>query len=274
MVAKVNTTQEWKNYTSSKSGYRDYGDKHEEKLYSDSELKDLFNVTLSAIQKTTEIKLSRPIEVFVIMNLNVMIGDLNNLLDVAIEILPGMKDGSQLRHYLHSMRLAYRLNTAEALGYPAGTDINQESNLLLHFGYQDSCLEVSMTDGGTITSLVEQRFEIPDFGGVGQIASLEKLEHLASRLKYFIRIPLSDSQPPALTEFRSIVFSGNATASEFQKICEIIIKVILEFADRFSEGINPAWVSAVGAARRAREYMLNPQNWDHGFQDQVYEDLS
>lgn len=101
-----------------------------------------------------------------------MIGDLNNLLDVAIEILPGMKDGSQLRNYLHSMRLGYRLNTAEALGYPAGTDIDQESNLLLHFDYQDSCLEVSITDGGTTISLVEQKFKIPDFGGVGRIASV------------------------------------------------------------------------------------------------------
>ncbi|TGO21191.1 hypothetical protein BPAE_0234g00030 [Botrytis paeoniae] len=258
MVAKVNTTQEWKNYTSSKPGYLDYGDKHEKEIYSDSELKELFNVTLSAIQKATETKLNRPIEVLGITYLDVMIGDLNNLLDVAIELLPGMKDGSQLRHYLHSMRLGYCLNTAEALGYPAGTDIDQESNLLLHFDYQDSRLEVSITDGGTKISSVEQRFKIPDFGGVGQIASPKKLEHLATRLKYFVKIALSDSQPPELTEFRRIIFSGDAPASEFQKIRETIIKVIPDFADRFSEGIDASWVSAVGAARRAREYMLNP----------------
>ncbi|KAF7917202.1 uncharacterized protein EAE98_010307 [Botrytis deweyae] len=274
MVAKVNTTQEWKNYTSSKPGYWDNGYKHEKEIYSDSELKKLFKVTLSAIQKATETKLNRPIEVLGITYHDVMIGDLNNLLDVAIELLPGMKDGSQLRNYLHSMRLGYRLNTAEALGYPAGTDIDQESNLLLHFDYQDSRLEVSITDGGTKISLVEQRFKIPDFGGVGQIASLEKLEHLAARLKYFVKIALSDSQPPELTEFRRIIFSGNAPASEFQKIRETIIKVIPDFTDRFSEGIDPAWVSAVGAARRAKEYMLNPPNWDYEFQEQVYGDES
>ncbi|TGO15827.1 hypothetical protein BTUL_0035g00310 [Botrytis tulipae] len=240
MVAKVNTTQDWKNYTSSKPGYWAYGDKHEKEIYSDSELKELFNVTLSPIQKETDTKLNRPIELLGITYLDVMIGDLNNLLDVAIEILPGMKDGSQLRNYLHSMRLGYCLNTAEALEYPAGTDIDEESNLLLHFDYQDSCLEVSITDRGTITSLVEQKFNIPDFGGVGQIACPEKLENLATRLKYFVRIALSDSQPPELKDFRRIIFSGDAPASESQKIRETIIKVIPGFADRFSEGIDPA----------------------------------
>ncbi|THV55233.1 hypothetical protein BGAL_0011g00120 [Botrytis galanthina] len=285
MVAKVNTTQDWKNYTYSKPGYWDYSDEHEKEIYSDSELKELFNITLSAIQKETETKLNRPIEVLGITYLDVMIGDLNNLLDVAIEILPGMKDGSQLRNYLHSMRLGYRLNTAETLGYPAGTDIDQESNLLLHFDYQDSCLEVSITDGGTTISLVEQNFKIPDFGGVGQIAPVheaetttkrsgfvylrppkiylssclyqeqrwifvnqeandvlqpEKLENLATRLKCFVRIALSDSLPPELKDFRRIIFSGDASASEFQKIRQAIIKVIPDFADRFSEGIDPA----------------------------------
>ncbi|TGO33915.1 hypothetical protein BHYA_0221g00050 [Botrytis hyacinthi] len=156
-----------------------------------------------------------------------------------------------------------------------GTERNvQQSNVLLHLDYQDSCPEVSIPDGGTTISLVGQKFKISDFGGVGQIASPEKLENLATRLKYFVRIALSDSQPPELKDFRRIIFSGDAPASEFQKIRETIIKVIPDFADRFSEGINPAWVSAVGAARKAREYVLNPPNWDYEFQEQVYGDES
>lgn len=90
-----------------------------------------------------------------------MIGDLNNLLDVAIEIFSSMKDGSQLRYYLHSIRQGYRLNTAEALGSSSGTDNDQESGLLLHFDYQDSCLDTFLTEIGTETTLLKQRLKSP-----------------------------------------------------------------------------------------------------------------
>ena len=56
-----------------------------------------------------------------------------------------------------------------------------------------------------------------------------------------------------------ITFSGDAPASEFQKIRESIIKAVPEFSGRFIESIEPRWAGAVGAARLAREYRLNPE---------------
>jgi len=83
-----------------------------------------------------------------------------------------MNDGTQAWPYLHSIRQAYGLNNAKALGYPAGTDIDQEENLLLHFDYQNSLIEVSITAITKKATTVERYFRIADFGGAKQVASV------------------------------------------------------------------------------------------------------
>ena len=50
---------------------------------------------------------------------------------------------------------------------------------------------------------------------------------------------------------------------------EAIIKAVPEFSDRFLDDIKPGWVGAVGAARRAREYRLNPPVID--IAEQIYD---
>lgn len=65
--------------------------------------------------------------------------------------------------------------------------------------------------------------------------------------------------PVELSDFKCITFSGDAPASEFQKIREAIIKTVPEFSDRFIENIEPRWAGAVGAARLAREHRLNAE---------------
>jgi len=89
----------------------------------------------------------------------------------------------------------------------------------------------------------------------------KKLEYLGPRIKALIDEELSRPfGPPAqLSAFRRITFSGDAPASEFQKIRESIIKAVPEFSDRFIESIEPRWAGAVGAARLAREHRLNPE---------------
>jgi len=78
------------------------------------------------------------------------------------------------------------------------------------------------------------------------------------------------SNPPVQhTDFKHIIFSGDAPASEFKRVRELIIKAVPEFSDRFIEDIEPGWVGAVGAARRAREYRLNPPVID--IAEQIYE---
>jgi hypothetical protein len=76
--------------------------------------------------------------------------------------------------------------------------------------------------------------------------------------------------PVQLTDFRRIVFSGDAPASEFNKIRETIINAVPELSDRFIEGIEPRWVAAVGAARLARAYKLNPEMFQS--QELIYDD--
>lgn len=63
-------------------------------------------------------------------------------------------------------------------------------------------------------------------------------------------------------DIRAIIFSGDAPASEFQKIREAIVEIFPEFRNRFIDGLEPRWAGSVGAARLARLYKLYPERWD------------
>lgn len=136
----------------------------------------LLTKALSSIKDATETKLNWKVEILAITYPAYIpdYGYLRNLLDIAMEILPGINDGTQVWPYLHSLRQAYGLNNAEALGYPSGTNIDHEENLLLHLDYQNNVLEVSITSITKRTTNVERRFRVADFGGVKQIASVSR----------------------------------------------------------------------------------------------------
>lgn len=129
---------------------------------------------LSSIRKATKAKLNREIEILGITCPDFISehGYTRNLMDVAAQIQPGIKNGARAWPYLHSTRIAHQLNDAKTLGYPLGTDINLEDSHLLHFDYQNSLLQVSITTIGTDTTNVKSHFRIPDFGGARQIASV------------------------------------------------------------------------------------------------------
>lgn len=50
-----------------------------------------------------------------------------------------------------------------------------------------------------------------------------------------------------------MIFSGDASPLEFDKIRTAIVGTIPEFVDRFKSSIDPAWVAAIGSARRWKE---------------------
>lgn len=129
---------------------------------------------LSSIREATKAKLNREVEILGITYPDYIWdhGYIRILLDVAIQTLPGIKDGTQAWPYLHSIRKAYQLDNAKALGYPTGTNIDPEDNLLLQFDYQNSLLEVSITAITTEATSVEGHFRIADFGGTTQVASV------------------------------------------------------------------------------------------------------
>lgn len=270
-TANVKTTRAWKDFC--RSLLRIDREAKETREYTKSEVNELLVTTLSSIREATKAKLNREVEILGITYPDYIEdhGYIRNLLDVAIQILPGIKDGTQAWPYLHSIRKAYQLDNAKTLGYPAGTNIDREDNLLLHFDYQNSLLEVSITAITTDGTSVERHFRIADFGGTRQVASPKKLEYLGTRMQALIKeeLPRSFGPPAQLSAFRRITFSGDAPASEFKKIRESIIKAIPEFSDRFIENIEPRWAGAIGAAMLAREHTLNPQNFV--IQEQTYE---
>ncbi|PVH70826.1 hypothetical protein DL98DRAFT_597488 [Cadophora sp. DSE1049] len=246
--------------------------------YTESEIKQLLVTELSSIRKATEAKLNREIEILGITCPDFISehGYTGTLMDAAVHIQPGIKTSAIAWPYLHSTRMAYQLNNAKTLGYPVGTDIDLEDSHLVHFDYQNSLLKVSIAAIGTDATNVKRHFRILNFGGAGQIPTPKELEYLSTRTKALIKAELSEpptpyASPTQLSDFRRIIFSGDAPASEFEKIREAITKIIPEFSDRFMENIEPKWVGAVGAARLARVYKLYPYLYE--IQGQIYEEV-
>lgn len=93
------------------------------------------------------------------------------------------------------------------------------------------------------------------------------LENLRTRTKSLVKAELSRSAQ--LSDFRRIVFSGDAPASEFKKIQETIVEAVPEFSERFSNRVEPKWAGAIGAAMLAKEIWSNPKAFD--IEEQVYE---
>ncbi|PQE17896.1 vitamin H transporter protein [Rutstroemia sp. NJR-2017a BBW] len=259
-VARVESTQDWKNFYYSLlrmgTGYT-----RGPREYEDSQVDELLTKTFLSIKEATETKLNQQAEI-VSIAYPLCISDqgyIVNLIDAAREVLPGIEDITQFQKYLHSIRQAYKLNTAEALGYPAGTKINHQSSMLLYIDYQDSLLDVTATD-------------------IGQdITSPAQLENFKLRLRKLIDEELA---PPAnarysaqLEDFRYVIFSGTAPQSEFKKLHELVIEAVPEFSDRFiKDSIDPEWVGAVGAARGARQYQVEgPYDWSN-LECGVYDD--
>jgi hypothetical protein len=106
----------------------------------------LLVTALSSIREATKAKLNREVEILGITYPDYIWdhGYIRILLDVAIQ----------------------------TLGYPTGTNIDTEDNLLLQFDYQNSLLEVSITAITTEATSVEGHFRIADFGGTTQVASV------------------------------------------------------------------------------------------------------
>ena len=78
-------------------------------------------------------------------------------------------------------------------------------------------------------------------------------------------------EPTRLKDFRFIIFSGEAMPSEFDKVRQVITELIPEFTDRFRDTVDPFWVGAIGAARCAKEFAINPPNSRDQFDFQMAE---
>jgi hypothetical protein len=89
----------------------------------------------------------------------------------AIGIYPEIKDIMQGGPYLNNIRLAYGLNTGEALGYGPGADI-EDYHSLLYFDLQKSFLEVSIMIVTEFADIRNRKFLIDGFGGCENIASV------------------------------------------------------------------------------------------------------
>ena len=75
------------------------------------------------------------------------------------------------------------------------------------------------------------------------------------------QIEAGRSGKPKLEDFRFLIFSGDANASEFNKIRDAVVEILPHFADKVLDKIDPVWAGAAGAATRARDFFVNPPVW-------------
>jgi hypothetical protein len=248
----------------------------QQKHAKEKDVEELISSTLSEVRKATEKYLGRPVEINSISYPEHFKGVpyVEAIAWTAIKVYPEIIDVMQVSPYLNCVRLAYGLNTAEALRYPPGTDIEETNNLLLHFDYQNEFLEVSIMDVTVDVDLRVRFFRIDGFGGSERRVSVrscirpslyrpnisqpEDLADLKTRFQALLDEQIADNkysqtQPE---DFRFIIFSGEGAPPEFLKISQVIAEVAPEIASRIRLSIDPFWVGAVGAARRAKEFAI------------------
>jgi hypothetical protein len=140
------------------------------------EVKEMIRSALSSTREASQKQLGRPLKINAISFPEHFKGGVyaREIIYTAIEIYPEIKDILQGRPYLDNIRLAYGLNTGEALGYGPGADIEDYHSLLLHFDLQKSFLEVSMMIVTEFVDLRTRKFLIDDFGGCENVASVKK----------------------------------------------------------------------------------------------------
>jgi len=99
----------------------------------------------------------------------------------AIKAYPEIKDVMQVVPYLNCVRLAYGLNTPEALGYAPGADLDDYNSLLLHFDYHKEFLEVSIMAVTKYCDLRERLFRVDAFGSGEYMASVRNYLYPSKR---------------------------------------------------------------------------------------------
>ncbi|KUJ21735.1 uncharacterized protein LY89DRAFT_778119 [Mollisia scopiformis] len=223
---------------------------------------DIITSALSEIQKATEARIGKALTIEVVCYPEHFRHDdyAAFLARTVYREYPMVKNSAQLKSYLYCASLAYGLNTSEALGYDPGFDIEDSNSLLIYFDYQTEFLEVSIVGVAKYYHVRERWFRIEGFGGTDNIASDEEIVDMKARFRDLLDAQALDHGcgPTQLEDYRRIVFSGEAVASEFEKIRIAVTKVVPDFIDGFRDFIDPQWVSAFGAARMAKENTLNP----------------
>jgi hypothetical protein len=135
---------------------------------------ELLATAFSLIREATEAELGRDFDTLGMTYPTYLRNGMfiQNLIDIAVEVLPGFNGSAHAWPLLHSVRKGCQLDTAKALSYPPGTNVDEQDSLLLHIDYQNSLLEVTINSIGVDTTHLEGQFKIRDFGGVKQVASV------------------------------------------------------------------------------------------------------
>ncbi|CZR56957.1 uncharacterized protein PAC_06846 [Phialocephala subalpina] len=226
-VASVESSQEWKDFFLDTLPFkRSY---EEKKKHANQQcVEAAVSSALSSILQATEEKLGLPVAITVISYPSHFQSSpyLSTLLRIAIKTYPeDLVTGYQVLLHLYSIKIAYSLNTSEAVGYGPGLDLDE----------YNSC-----------SSMLTIR--------------TKELADLKVRFKKLLDEQYQDNRccQTHPEDFRFIIFSGEALPSEFLKIRDAVIEVVPAFSDKCRDEIDPHWVAAIGAAEQAKEYVLNP----------------
>ncbi|RAH73253.1 uncharacterized protein BO66DRAFT_464430 [Aspergillus aculeatinus CBS 121060] len=181
----------------------------------------------------------------------------------------------EFREFLHTARLAYGLDTCRALGISeaADCDLMDETAVILFVDYGlDGRLNlyaglVGETDVDTDDSELYQRGRHGEFvvvvmaGGKEEDdegAQKDAVEDLRRILDGFIQEQILG--PGDAQYLRAIIISGDASEAAIDTLKKALqLAVPEDWRPLVRDQVDPFWVGAVGAARRAKMHIVDPR---------------
>ncbi|PYI32565.1 hypothetical protein BP00DRAFT_445395 [Aspergillus indologenus CBS 114.80] len=169
------------------------------------------------------------------------------------------KYGWQFREFLYNAQLAYGLNTCEALGIPEpteGCDLDEEEPAILFVDYgQGGVLNLY---AGIVNEYAVHagNYRDPWHVEIKVDAQEENIKDLQSIFEDFIQkqvVARDEVQDP-----RAIIISGDASEAEIENLKQALHLALPEdWKCLVRDQVDPFWVGAVGAARRAKLHVVD-----------------
>ena len=177
----------------------------------------------------------------------------------------------------NAVQQAYGLDTCEGRHLPAGCDLDDDFVALV-LDYSPDALEINVVDMPTINSEIRYHAEHAALGQnsavtYGQIKYLTLLNNELDRVisEEFSSIihPYDDTKwKPSVQSLQAIIFCGDASPIGFDNLRSSLVEYVHSssqlsglHAGWLRDGINPSYVTAFGAARRAKRMQDEPYHY-------------
>ncbi|KAL9623947.1 MAG: hypothetical protein Q9204_007909 [Flavoplaca sp. TL-2023a] len=261
-------------------------------LHDHDRTQSIFVDALRTIQEAASQTLQRPLQIATV-SVPEHFNDSSALavIEAFKEVEPSYKQPWQVIKSGAATWLAYGLYTCEALGLNHDDcDVDYDLNTMIMVEYDETYLQLSTANVGSVTCNIETRVRFADLGENAKLDAVANASQEAGiqqkilqnedsgsattvQKKHYANIEntLSDflmEQESAPRGFnwwdtvRAVVISGDASESGLQGLRGCVDNALGQHRDKMRDSIDPLYVEAMGAAQRGQHQVLNPRFLD------------